>query len=99
MYTFSIYDYLKLRFAGWYITWMSVGCYLYRYPPERFPVLAFKGAPAHFPVEQRNLGLQQYVVWSDDMLKKANDLISEKFSNDKYIGIHLRLGSDFVRAL
>uniref|UniRef100_A0A8W8LG30 GDP-fucose protein O-fucosyltransferase 1 n=1 Tax=Magallana gigas TaxID=29159 RepID=A0A8W8LG30_MAGGI len=69
-----------------------------KYPPDRFPVLAFKGAPAHFPVEQRNLLLQKYVVWSDKMIKKADDLISKSFNNEKYMGIHLRLGSDFSNA-
>ncbi|XP_048776581.1 GDP-fucose protein O-fucosyltransferase 1-like [Ostrea edulis] len=69
-----------------------------RYPPERYPVLAFKGAPAHFPVEQRNLRLQQYLVWSEKMNKKAEDIISNKLGHNKYIGIHLRLGSDFSNA-
>jgi peptide-O-fucosyltransferase len=71
----------------------------FRYPPERYPVLAFKGAPAHFPVEQRNIRLQQYLVWSENMNKKAEDVVSSKLGNSKYIGLHLRLGSDFVRTL
>lgn len=33
------------------------------------------------------------------MIKKADDLISKSFNNEKYMGIHLRLGSDFVRGL
>lgn len=33
------------------------------------------------------------------MIKKADDIISKSFNNEKYMGIHLRLGSDFVRGL
>ncbi len=62
------------------------------------PVLAFKGAPAHFPVPSRLRPLQQYVVWNSAMQKQVDDYRRNNFGVDTpYIGVHLRMGSDWVR--
>jgi len=70
--------------------------YTNRYPATQWPVLAFTGAPAPFPVQQQNTGLQKYLEWSDAMAAKRDDFIRDTIGNEKFLGIHLRLGSDFV---
>lgn len=70
-----------------------------KYPAEKYPVLAFSGAPAAFPVQEKNVHLQKYIKWSDKIDKEAQSFI-DKFKPDrdeKLIGIHLRNGIDFVR--
>lgn len=68
----------------------------FRYTPEKYPVLAFTGAPARFPVEQHHTGLQKYLQWSDQINEKVDKFIEENMGKEKFLGIHLRLGSDFV---
>lgn len=69
---------------------------LLRFPPEQHPVLAFKGAPASFPVQRVNRPLQQYVVWNTRMQGWAQDYIDREMSGEPYIAVHLRIGSDWV---
>ena len=71
-------------------------CSYYRYTPEEYPVLAFTGAPARFPVEQHHTSHQKYLQWSDNIVSKVDKFIEENIGTEKYLGIHLRLGSDFV---
>ena len=49
---------------------------VHRYPPLLHPVLAFKGAPASFPVKREHRQLQRYVRWSDRMEEQAKAYIS-----------------------
>ncbi|XP_077561382.1 GDP-fucose protein O-fucosyltransferase 1-like isoform X2 [Haemaphysalis longicornis] len=67
------------------------------YPSERFPVLAFVGAPANFPVQQENLALQAHLSWSDAVLNRARHFIRTNL-RAPFVGIHLRNGIDWVRA-
>ncbi|KAK8725470.1 hypothetical protein OTU49_010875 [Cherax quadricarinatus] len=67
------------------------------YPPTKWPVLAFTGAPATFPVQESNRHLHKYLVWSDTILSKAQNFISS-LPRGPFIGIHLRNGIDWVRA-
>ena len=67
-----------------------------KYPAEEWPVLAFTGAPAAFPIQKENLMIQKHFVWNDAMLKKANDYIKENLGHAPFIGIHLRNGVDWV---
>ncbi|XP_071537854.1 GDP-fucose protein O-fucosyltransferase 1 isoform X2 [Panulirus ornatus] len=67
------------------------------YPPQKWPVLAFTGAPATFPVQESNRHLHRYLVWSDNILEKAEQFIST-LPRGPFIGIHLRNGIDWVRA-
>ncbi|WAR22041.1 OFUT1-like protein [Mya arenaria] len=69
-----------------------------KYSPEAWPVIAFTGAPAQFPVQQQNAGLQQYLEFSDNIASKRDEYIAEHFGDEKFLGIHLRLGSDFENA-
>ena len=68
-----------------------------RYRPEVYPVLAFVGPPAPFPVTAHNAKLHRYIQWSDQYNIKAEELIMENFYDLRpFIAIHLRNGVDFV---
>ncbi|UYV73442.1 O-fut1 [Cordylochernes scorpioides] len=69
-----------------------------RFPPKKFPVLAFTGAPASFPVQSDNLELQQYLEWSEDVRMKALEVIHELLPSGPFVGIHLRNGRDWEKA-
>ena len=62
-------------------------------------MLSFTGAPAAFPVEERNAKLQQYVSWSDHMDQQARQYIKENMPEGAALGIHLRIGRDWVGIL
>ena len=67
-----------------------------RYHPDTHPVLAFKGAPASFPVQIINRPLQQYVVWNSHMQDWIQSYVETEMSGGQYIAVHLRIGSDWV---
>lgn len=69
-----------------------------RYPATKWPVLAFVGAPASFPVQIENRGLHKHLVWNDNIISKAKDYIKNKLPVGGFVGIHLRNGIDWVRA-
>lgn len=67
-----------------------------KYQPVAWPILAFTGAPASFPVQLENKGLQKCVVWNDDMQNEAKKFIKESLPRGAFVGIHLRNGIDWV---
>ena len=56
-----------------------------------------KGAPASYPILPEHRGLQKYLVFADEIQKQVDDFITNNFPGQKYIGIHLRNGQDWVR--
>lgn len=58
--------------------------------------MAFTGAPAQFPVQQHSVPLQKYLRWSDNIAAKRDAFIQKHIGSQKFVGIHLRLGGDFV---
>lgn len=69
-----------------------------KYPAADWPVLAFTGAPASFPVQLENRNLHKHLQWSDNIAEKAETFIKEKLPKGAFVGIHLRNGIDWVRA-
>ena len=68
-----------------------------RYPSSKWPVLAFTGAPAPYPVQKDNVILQKYLKWNPNMIVKAEDFI-RKLPKGPFIGVHMRNGIDWSRA-
>ncbi|XP_028171670.1 GDP-fucose protein O-fucosyltransferase 1 [Ostrinia nubilalis] len=69
-----------------------------KYPAGNWPVLAFTGAPASFPVQEENLFLQKYLKWSEDIVYRTKQFIKRNMSGGGFLGIHLRNGQDWVKA-
>lgn len=69
-----------------------------KYPADRWPVLAFTGAPGSFPVQIENRNLQKYLVWSDRIQMLSKNFIKNYLPKGAFIGVHFRNGVDWVRA-
>ncbi|XP_067678470.1 GDP-fucose protein O-fucosyltransferase 1-like [Haliotis asinina] len=68
------------------------------YPASKYPVMAFKGAPASFPVKEEHVHLQKYLQWSEKMKLEALDYINKTFPGEAYVGLHMRNGQDWENA-
>lgn len=67
-----------------------------KFPAGEWPVLAFTGAPAAFPIQAQNVGLQKYLVWNDDVTRRGEEFIAARLAHGPFIAIHLRNGVDWV---
>lgn len=68
-----------------------------RFPPSSHPVLAFRGAPASFPVEEQNRQAHAFLKWSDKINKEVDEYIQNTLPKGPFVGIHLRNGIDWVK--
>ncbi|EDW60599.2 GDP-fucose protein O-fucosyltransferase 1 [Drosophila virilis] len=68
------------------------------YTADKWPVLAFTGAPASFPVQLENRVLQKYLKWSPRYREAAREFIRNVLPRGAFVGLHLRNGIDWVRA-
>jgi peptide-O-fucosyltransferase len=97
------WDELGINFNKSEFTFLSYGTdmehtrnqWMNKYPPTTHPILSFKGAPAAFPVNKRNLHLQKYLQWSDSIRLAASQYVEGEMGGAKYIGVHMRMGSDW----
>ena len=88
----------QLIFLGAGLPWFLVLSF-FRYPPSDYPVLAFTGPPAAFPVQEEHVKLHKYLRWSDSMAKKAEKFITTNVPHRPFLGLHLRNGIVFVSCL
>ncbi|VDP09791.1 unnamed protein product [Soboliphyme baturini] len=66
-----------------------------RFDAVNFKVLAFTGAPAAFPVQEKHVGLQKFLKWSYYIERQANEFILNELMNESFIGVHLRNDRDW----
>merc|ERR1719322_1619706 len=45
------------------------------FPINKYPVVAMTGAPASFPVSEEHVSLQNYIMWTQDWVDKADQWI------------------------
>ena len=85
---------------SWFICQSHFVAWKKKYPPSRWPVIAFTGAPAPFPVRSTNLHLHEHLFnWNEEINELANNFIDRNLPKGPFVGIHLRNGVDFVSYL
>ncbi|CAE1323941.1 POFUT [Acanthosepion pharaonis] len=80
------------------ISYMQTSKWKAMYPPNKYPVIAMRGAPASFPVEQKYALLHKYLLWSESIERQADQYIEDNFEGKEFVGIHLRNGVDWINA-
>ena len=66
------------------------------YPAMSWPVLAFTGAPATFPVQLENKKIHKCLQWSDSISNTVKSFMKENLPPGAFIGVHFRNGIDWV---
>ncbi|XP_006818460.1 GDP-fucose protein O-fucosyltransferase 1-like [Saccoglossus kowalevskii] len=69
-----------------------------KFPASNYPVIAFSGAPAAFPVNKEHVPLHKYLLWSKFIDDQAEEFIRNELGDGLFVGIHLRHGSDWKKA-
>ena len=68
-----------------------------KYPPNKWPVIAFTGAPASFPVRKNHLHLHGHLYnWNKKLNEMADTFVEKQLPKAPFVGVHLRNGVDFV---
>lgn len=70
-----------------------------RFPSSEHPVLAMYNVPGSFPSLPGNKFIQKYIKWNSSLLAEADKVKQMLFGGEKYLGIHLRVGEDWVISL
>ncbi|XP_072170501.1 GDP-fucose protein O-fucosyltransferase 1-like [Diadema setosum] len=68
-----------------------------RFPASEHPVLAFKEAPAKFPIDPNNRIIQDYIKWNPTLFAQAQSNMDDMFEGAPYVGIHLRNGDEWEK--
>jgi len=69
------------------------------YRAAEWPVLAFTGAPASYPVQKENVELHKYLFkWNKAVEDKAKAFIKSQEPRGAFVALHLRNGVDWARA-
>ncbi|EDV28160.1 uncharacterized protein TRIADDRAFT_21697 [Trichoplax adhaerens] len=68
------------------------------FPAEKYPVMAFSGPPGDFPVKAHDRLLHKYVKWSKFISGKVKTFIKDSLDKQRFVAIHLRMGSDWKSA-
>jgi len=79
----------------WYMLVVLVTC-LNRFPPSQHPVISLRGAPARFPLLPHNRHLHKLLRWSTYISSMATDYVQDHMGTNTYLGLHFRIGSDWV---
>ena len=87
---------IKLMTSFVFIVSFIMLIFMSSFSPEKYPVLAFRGAPASYPVLKENRHYQRYLVPSERIENEAQGYIDEHFKGERFVGIHLRIASDWV---
>jgi len=88
-------DFVGSQFYGDGLTYDSGHQWNIKFPPDRYPVLAFAGAPASFPVREKDKHLHKHLVWSSTIEKKAKNFVKTVLPPGPFIGLHLRNDLDW----
>lgn len=64
----------------------SIPLWHHKYPADRYPVLALKGAPASFPMLAEYRSLQKYMTWSEQIIAQIRQHQKKLFDDQPYIG-------------
>ena len=70
-----------------------------RFPPSKYLVYAFQGAPGDYPSKQENHDIQKYIKFSKYIDQKSDEFIKDEMNGDPFVAIHLRNGGDMVSEL
>ncbi|XP_065068539.1 GDP-fucose protein O-fucosyltransferase 1-like [Rhopilema esculentum] len=65
-----------------------------RFPPSKYLVYAFQGAPGDYPSKQENHDIQKYIKFSKYIDQKSDEFIKDEMNRDPFVAIHLRNGGD-----
>ena len=87
-----------VRDEAYHISYLEDDKWKRKYPGDKYPVLAFRGAPASFPVQPQHRSLQRHLVFTEEVTGPGDHYIKENFGKEKFVGLHLRNGIDWQKA-
>jgi len=67
-----------------------------RFPPSKYLVYAFQGAPGDYPSLKVNQYIQKYIEFSKFIHRRSDEYIANELKNEVFVAVHLRNGGDMV---